>query len=426
MGNNIFIFGIGGIGISALARMFLLEGKKVTGSDLAESLVTKELEKAGVKVIIGQDISYVPKDTDLIIYTVALTELAPELFAELGKLNTPVYSYPEMLGIISKEKYTIAIAGTHGKTTTTAMVGKVLIDAKFDPTIIVGSLLKDFNSNFVAGNSKYLVVEADEYRRSFINLNPSILVITNIDEDHLDYYKDIEDIKKAFIQLVRKIPKEGVLICNSHAPNMADIVKNARCNIADFSLLDVSVKLLVPGEHNIKNAKAALAVGKILNIGLSEILSSLKTFSGTWRRFELKGKTPAGALVYDDYAHNPQKVRAALLGAKEAYPDKKIIAVFQPHLYSRTKFLLKEFAESFNDVHEVIVLPIYAAREKLDSSISSEILCEEIKKYNKNVQYVSDMNTAYDLVLKNDSPDYLVITMGAGDITELSDKLIKK
>ena len=290
--------------------------------------------------------------------------------------NIKILTYPETLNIISKQKYTIAVSGTHGKTTVTAMVAKVMIDAGLDPTVIVGSLIGD--TNFIMGKSKYLVVEADEYKKSFHNLEPSILVINNLDLDHLDFYKDLANIQDSFLHLAKKIPADGFLVCNTKLPNLKPIINNVNCQIVDYGQLELKEKLLVPGEHNRQNAKTALVVAKALGVDLKKAEISLSQFSGTWRRFEYKGKTNTGALVYDDYAHNPQKVAAALQGAREMFPDKRIVVVFQPHLFSRTKLLLNEFAGAFSDADEIILTPIFPAREAFDPTISSEILAERI------------------------------------------------
>ena len=421
---TVHFIGIGGIGISAIARMMLAEGVRVSGSDVAESKVTEELRKCGAEISIGQGISLVPKGADLIVYSNALLNYDPKFFKALQSLQIPMRSYPEVLGKISAEKFTIAIAGTHGKTTTTAMTGTVLKDCGLDPTIVVGSILAREGTNFVAGKSKYLVVEADEYRRAFLNLSPRILAITNIDADHLDYFKDIGDIISAFGELVAKIPKDGFLVVNSHAPNMAEIVRGARCRIADWSTI-LAPKISLHGAHNVANAKVALAVAKILGVDETGAWKSLSEFRGTWRRFEYKGKTARGALVYDDYAHNPAKVRAALAGAREAHPKDKIRVVFQPHLFSRTKSLLAEFAKSFGDADEVVLLPIYAAREHDDGSVSSEVLAAEIKMSQTQVSVLRTFEEAEKYLTKFSAGD-VIITMGAGDITTLSDKLISK
>ena len=372
---KVHFIGIGGIGISAIARMLLLNGKQVSGSDRDDTKVTQELALAGATIFIGAKKENIPTDCDLIIYTVAIPADNPELM-EAKNRGIIMLTYPQTLNLISKEKYTIAVSGTHGKTTVTAMVAKVMIDAGLDPTVIVGSLIGD--TNFIMGKSKYLVVEADEYKKSFHNLEPSIMVINNLDLDHLDFYKDLADIQDSFLHLAKKLPADGFLICNKKLPNLQPIIKNVRCNVIDYSEFELKEKLLVPGEHNRQNAKTALAVAKALNVDPKKAELSLSQFSGTWRRFEYKGQTKSGALVYDDYAHNPQKVAAALQGAREMFPDKRIVVVFQPHLFSRTKLLLNEFSAAFGDADEILLTPIFPAREAFDPTISSEILAERI------------------------------------------------
>jgi UDP-N-acetylmuramate--alanine ligase len=485
---KIHFIGIGGIGISAIARMLLLEGKNVSGSDRDDTKVTEELRKAGATIFIGTKKEYVPVDCDLIVYTVAIPADNPEL-VEAKERGLRILTYPETLNIISKEKYTIAVSGTHGKTTVTAMVAKVMIDAGLDPTVIVGSLLncpapsesfspfngvpnhsenvlmnrgkeEKFESNFVMGKSKYLVVEADEYKKSFHNLEPSILVINNLDLDHLDFYKDLADIQDSFLHLAKKLPADGFLICNTKLPNLQPVIAGVRCKVIDYSEFEMKEKLLVPGEHNRQNAKTALAVAKVLGVDLKKAELSLAQFSGTWRRFEYKGKTSYGALVYDDYAHNPQKVRAALQGARELYPDKKITVVFQPHLFSRTKLLLNEFAGAFTDADEVILAPIFPARELFDASISSEILAEKIKEHNRPGSQThhpaltkagkGEGNSAFSSLVKEEchsdgevvvlsfpdfdsiisylktslGPNDVLITMGAGEQYKIGDNLL--
>jgi len=433
---NIYFIGIGGIGISAIARMLLLQGKKVSGSDRDDSKVTEELRKAGATIFIGAKKENVPTDCDLVIYTVAIPADNPELM-EVKARGLKLLTYPETLNIISKEKYTIAISGTHGKTTVTAMVAKVMIDAGLDPTVIVGSLIG--TTNFIMGKSKYFVVEADEYKKSFHNLEPSILVINNLDLDHLDFYKDLADIQDSFLHLAKKLPADGFLICNTKLPNLKPIIDKVKCQIIDYSELELKEKLLVPGEHNRQNAKTALGVAQALNIDLEKAEKSLSQFAGTWRRFEYKGKTKSGALIYDDYAHNPQKVKAALQGARELFPDKKIKVVFQPHLFSRTKLLLNEFATAFGDADEVILAPIFPAREVFDPTISSEILAERIRttlksefdpslekagKAEMTVRALPDFEQIETYLKSSLGPNDVLITMGAGEQYRIGEALL--
>ncbi len=421
--SNVYFIGIGGIGMSAIARMFFLEGKNVTGSDLAQSMVTGELEKFGINIFYKQSSENISVDIDMVVYTPAITEKNPELM-RARELGIPTLSYPETLGIISKEKYTIAVSGTHGKTTTTAMIAKVMIDAGLDPTVIVGSFLKDQKSNFIAGKSKYLVVEACEYKRSFLNLHPNILVITNIDEDHLDYYKDINDIQSAFREFALRLSKEDHVVCFPEDKNVGDVVSDLNCIVDKCSLDEFSKNITLAGEHNKKNAQTVLAVSKILGIDLSQALKSINSFAGTWRRFEYKGKTKNGSVVYDDYAHHPTEVRATLSMAREMFPDKKIHVVFQPHLYSRTKAHLDDFAQALSVASSVFVLPIYAAREALDSSISSEMLVEKMNSYNGgNAVFMNSKEDVLTAVSDFGEKDVL-ITMGAGDVGVIAEQVV--
>jgi UDP-N-acetylmuramate--alanine ligase len=419
---NVHFIGIGGIGISAIAKMFLLEGKKVSGSDTSDSEIIAELFKAGAKISIGHDAKNLPKETDFVIYTIAITEENPE-FIEAKKRGLQMITYPQALHEISKDKYTIAISGTHGKTTTTAMIAKIMMDAGLDPTVIVGSLLKDAKSNFVAGKSKYFVVEACEYRKSFLNIEPTIAVITNIDNDHLDFYKDIKDIQNSFGEFANKVPKGGFVVCNPQDKMVKPVIKDLSCKIVDsYEFRNEKLKLKVLGEHNKKNSDMALAVAHLIGVPKNKAKKSLEDFSGTWRRFEYKGETKSGAIVYDDYGHHPTEIKASLKGAREMFPKQKITVVFQPHLFSRTKLLLNDFSKSFNDADKVILAPIYPAREPFDSTISSEILAGKIgKKAESFKDFVSIEKYLIDSLSKND----ILITMGAGDVYKIGEEIIK-
>lgn len=419
--------GIGGIGVSAIARLFIQKGLEVSGSDRDSSIVTDALIKLGAKINIGHKSDNLPDDANILIYTIAIDIENPE-FVKAKNLGIKMLSYPEVLGVVSKEKYTIAVSGTHGKTTTTAMIGKILVDTDKDPTIIVGSLMKGPMSNLVVGESQYFVVEACEYRRSFLNLTPRIVVITNIDNDHLDYYKDLEDIKSAFRELVSKLGENDYLVCNKKDERLQGIVQSAKCTVVDYTenTLAENLELKVFGAHNVENAKAALSVTEILEIDSDKARSSIEEFTGTWRRFEYKGKTGNGAMVYDDYAHHPTEIRATLEGARNFFKDKKIAVVFQPHLYSRTKLLLADFAKSFDHADLVILSDIYAAREVRDDTISSKILSDEINKNceKHRADYVGNLENT-EIYLKEKEKNFdVIITMGAGNISSISDKLI--
>lgn len=424
---KIHFIGIGGIGVSAVARMFLLEGKAVSGSDRNESEVTRELAKLGAKIFVGHATENVADPAgggaspDLIIYTIAIPQDNPEL-VRAKELGIKAITYPQALGLISADKKTVAVAGTHGKTTTTAMLAQIAITAQLEPTVIVGSFLLDHASNFIAGRGDLFIVEACEYQRSFLNLNPQILIITNIEADHLDYYRDLADIQNAFGELAAKIPADGFLICNPNDSNLTPVIKHAECQIIDYLQFPTSnLKLPIPGAHNVLNAQAALAVAQILGISPSISFSALNKFSGTWRRFQFKGKLPDDIVIYDDYAHHPTEIRATLAAAREKFPERRIVAVFQPHLYSRTRQLLADFGGSFKVADQVFLAPIYAAREAPDGVTSSEQLAEAIGS--KATSY-PDL-PAITAALKNTAqPGDLIITIGAGNICEVADALL--
>jgi len=418
---KVHFIGIGGIGISSIARMFLMEGKKVTGSDRAESVITEVLIDAGAEVVIGSNRDVIMEDTDLVIYTIAIPEDDPE-FLRAKELNIPVMTYPEALGAFSKDKYTIAVSGTNGKTTTTGMIAQIMLEGGLDPSVVIGSFLKGYKSNFLAGKSDYLVAESCEYKRSFLNMHPNMLVITNL-EEHLDYYKDLEDIQSAFIEIVKKIPEDGYLICNPKDPHVLPVVEQAFCNIIDYTMEKIFFDLKVPGDHNIENAKAAIAVTHLLDVPRENITESLTRFSGTWRRSDYLGETKKGAIVYDDYAHHPDAIVTTLKGFKERFKDRKIIVAFQPHLYSRTKILFDAFVNSFEYADEIIVLPIYAAREEEDPTITSVMLRDALGEKNPKTMYMGDYYELERHLDKEYGRGDLIITMGAGPINKVAENL---
>ncbi len=429
---HVHFIGMVGIVISAIARMMLGEGKHVTGQDMQEGEIIKELVKLGVDIKIGQAFENIPENTDLIVYTIAIENYDKDLYEKLKNQNKiPVRSYPEMLGIVSEGKYTIAIAGTHGKTTTTGMISQILCDEGKDPTVVIGSLLAN-KSNFIAGSSKYFVVEACEYKMSFLNINPNILVITNIDKDHLDYYKDIEDIKSAFRAMVMKVPSDGFVICNPSDENIADVIKDTNAKIVDYGeYFDSNLKLKIPGVHNKKNAAAAVAAASMCGISKDSAKEYICQFPGTWKRFEYKGQMPNGVLVYDDYAHHPTEITSTLQGFRELYPKSEgwnITVVFQPHLFSRTKLLLDDFAQSFKDADQVMLLPIYYAREVDDGTISSEILEFEINKYTDNAEAFHDFKLLEKNILirlEKMGEKNIIVTMGAGEAFKIGEYILK-
>ena len=414
--------GIGGIGVSALARLMLANGVSVTGSDRTPSLITEKLEAEGAKVFFEHEQKNLPDALDLVVYSPAIADDNPELCTarERGVLT---HSYPGALGKISRGMRTIAISGTHGKTTTTAMIAGVLVDTKRSPTVIVGSLLKGSGSNFVGGTSDLFVVEACEYKRSFLHLSPEILVITNIDNDHLDYYGTIEGVQKAFAEFVAKVPRSGAIVCDPSDPLVKPVLQGVVTRIVDYTKEFLTSPLLVPGEHNKKNAQVALAVARLLDVSEKDAMRSLAMFEGTWRRMEYKGEM-MGVPIYDDYAHHPTEVRATLQGFRAQYPASCIRVVFQPHLYSRTKLLLYDFAKSFSDADEVIVAPIYVAREKPDPAISGEILMKAISEHHNNVRFCGDLPAIKMYLRETMQKGDIMVTMGAGDVYKIGEELV--
>lgn len=452
---NVHFIGIGGIGISAIARMMLHDGKIVTGQDMQNGEIVNELKKLGIDIKIGQSYENIPENVDLIVYTIAIDTYDPKL-ADKIKNNSILHknsdgqetkilvrSYPEMLDVISRDKYTIAVSGTHGKTTTTAMVAQILCGMDKDPTVIVGSLIKNKDgsrTNFIAGDpnrtdgqgNNIFVVEACEYRRSFLNINPKILIITNIDNDHLDYYKNIEDIKNAFHEMAMKVPSDGFVICNPDDENIADVIKDINAKVINWQdYFDKDLKLKIPGVHNKKDAAAATAAADILGISKSDSQKHLEKFPGTWKRFEFRGKLRQGSILYDDYAHHPTEIITTLEGFRELYPKNngwKITVVFQPHLFSRTKLLLNDFAKSFKDADEVLILPIYFAREEDDGSISSDILANEINKISNNSKSFpsfKELEQYMEVGLPYMNDKNIIITMGAGEASKIGDFFLK-
>lgn len=422
---KVHFIGIGGIGISAVARMLALEGKEVSGSDTSFAPVALDLELIGVLVNKSYETSNVNKDTELAVYNLSIEENNPEL-VEAKRLGIPVFTYPEMLGVVSKDKFTIAVSGTHGKTTTTAMIAKILKDNGLDPTVIVGSMLREEKSNFIAGKGPYLVVEACEYRRSFLNINPRLIVITNIDEDHLDYYKDIDDIQNAFQTFVEKLKSEDSVVADVLAFNVQSVVSDVGAKLVDYSCYrDMSFDIGVPGIHNKSNAAAAIAVAHILGIPPRKAAESLKDFKGTWRRFESKGETKEGVIVYDDYAHHPTEIKATLQAARQLYPAHKIVVAFQPHLFSRTKMHLHEFASAFYQADKVLLAPIYAAREKDDGAVSSQILKDMMSEHHQDVQAFNSLLDLESYARESLQKGTILITMGAGNIYEVGEALLK-
>lgn len=418
---TVFMSGIGGIGMSGLAQLLQERGEVVTGSDREESPTTRLLETKGIKVMIGQTRENVPEQADIVVYSAAVHTDNPERM-RATELGIPQVSYFEMLGSVSEQKRTIAVAGTHGKTTTTGMLAKILRDAGVSPSAVVGSIVQDFGSNYLSGESDWFVVEACEYQRHFLNLTPEILVVTNLEFDHTDYYQDLADVQDAFRALMKKVPAHGYIVTDAERPSIAPLLEGLAATIVDYTR-EPAFPLQLPGEFNQMNARAAAAAARLVvpDITPGKLLISLEEFKGTWRRFQYKGKTAQGADVYDDYAHHPTAIKETLQALREKV-EGRIFVAFHPHLYSRTRDLLDGFSRAFADADQVLIAPIYAAREIDDGSVSSELLAERVSAEGVPARALSF--DEIEAVLRSEPEEGdVIITMGAGDIYKVADSI---
>ncbi|MCB9810555.1 MAG: UDP-N-acetylmuramate--L-alanine ligase [Candidatus Nomurabacteria bacterium] len=426
---RVHFIGVGGIGMSALARFFLHEGKVVSGSDRASSAITEALSSEGVEFTPKQSPDNITDDIDLVVYTEGVNEKTEgygELMAAREK-EIETINYFTALGLVVNPYYLIAVAGTHGKTTTTAMLADVLEEASFDPSVVVGSLRTKTRSNYRAGKSKYFVVEACEYKRDFLRLEPDILVITNIELDHVDYYQDLADVQNAFRTLAKKVPADGFIIADVSNPNVKPVLEGVEATVIDYrTFVDLGISLHQPGLHNRLNAAAASATASTLEIEKAVSDKALENFAGTWRRFEYKGEVN-GIKVYDDYAHHPTEIAAAIGGSKELYPDKSLMVVFQSHTYTRTSELFDDFVTALAKADRVILLPIYAAREENVSGVSSGKLAEAIMEIGGQAKVVVNPEEGVELAKKITPENGVIITMGAGDMTsKVAEGLVNK
>jgi len=421
---KIHFIGIGGIGMSALARHFLSEKKVVSGSDRTLTPITKTLASEGVQIFAEQSAENISADTELVVYTEAMKEEHPEMKAARAR-KVPMVNYFEALGLAMNPYYLIAIAGTHGKTTVTAMLTDIFESVDKDPTAVIGSLRAKTQSNYRAGKSKYAIVEACEYKRDFLHLKPDILIITNLEYEHVDYYKSLEDVQDAFKTLVSQVNDGGVVITDTYNINIKPVIEGAKAKVVNYhDFLELDLPLKQPGMHNRLNAAAATAAAAQEGISVADADQALGDFTGTWRRFEYKGEVN-GAPVYDDYAHHPTEIRAAIDGVKELYPDKNIILAFQPHTYSRTAALFGEFAKSVGQANEILILPVFAAREENETGVSSRELAVKTLETNTNARYVDSLAAAETAIRKSADSESVVMIVGAGDVTLLADTLIK-
>jgi len=409
--------------MSGLAQLLAERGDRVTGSDREESPTTELLTRKGVMVSIGQKSDNVPADAELLVYSAAVHADNPERM-RANELGIPQLTYFDMLGEVAKGKRVVAISGTNGKTTTTGMLGRILKDAGVAPTVVVGSIVKDFESNYLSGTSDLFVVEACEYERHFLSLSPDVLVVTNIEFDHTDYYKDLADVQSAFRSLMEKVPATGFIVTDTESSTIAPLLSGLSATIIDYKK-EPTYKLRLPGEFNIENAKAAASAARIVDTSLSQevIESALTDFHGSWRRFEYKGKTLRGADVYDDYGHHPTAIRGTLAALREK-SEGKVFVAFHPHLFSRTRDLFDDFGTAFSDADEVLIAPIYPAREVDDGTVSSELLAERLRTNGVSATALS-FTEIQERLLSIPGEGDVIMTMGAGDIYKVGNAIIQ-
>jgi len=451
---HVHCIGIGGIGLSAIAEILLHKGIKVSGSDTKESDITDRLIEKGAVVYLNHREKNI-NDADLVIYSAAVPPNNSELRAAHAK-GIQVVTRAEVLGdLMQDSKNSIAVAGAHGKTTTTSMISLMLRNAGKEPTILVGGNLTEIGGNVMVGDSDCFITEACEYMDSFLELHPKYAVILNIDSDHLDYFKDIDHIVRSFEAFANLVPEDGAVFAYDANPFVSSILKDLKRNCVTFGFHEkcnfradnivfdregfpafsiakdgehlCNIKLHVPGEHNIANALAAVACATTMGIDLEVIVSTLQNFSGTQRRFEIQGTTTRGVRIVDDYAHHPAEIAATIKAARNV-PHEKMWVLFQPHTYTRTLALHDDFAEALDEADKVVLAEIYAAREKNTHNVSSRSILAKMKEKNpgKEAWYIKTSDEIADFVLTYAEPGDLVITMGAGDIYEAGEAILEK
>jgi UDP-N-acetylmuramate--alanine ligase len=448
--NRIHFVGIGGIGMSGIAEVLLNLGYTISGSDLSQSDLTQRLASLGARIYTGHHASNLG-DTDVVVTSTAVKTDNPEVL-EAHRRNIPVIPRAEMLAELLKMKFSIAVSGSHGKTTTTSMVATVLASGGLDPTMVIGGKLASIGSNAKLGDGEVIVAEADESDGSFLKLSPSLAVITNIDREHLDHYRDIEDIKDAFLQFANIVPFYGSTIICLDDENAKAILPNIKRKTvtyglhmpADYRASEISfsgpsssftlqykekafgnVTLHVPGLFNVYNSLAAIAVARELDMDFPIIFEGLKTFTGVQRRLEVKGKVN-GITIVDDYGHHPTEISETLKAAKQVWKE-KIIVVFQPHRYTRTKALFNEFLTAFPNADELIVTDIYAASEAPINGVNAESLCEGIRnRGHNNVIYMPTFDDIVDYLLSIAKSSDVIITQGAGNVWKIGEEFLKR
>jgi len=446
---KIHFVGIGGIGMSGIAELMLNLGYKVTGSDLHETEVTEHLKNLGAAVYKGHSVKNI-SDTDMLVYSSAVKMDNPEIIAANEK-NILVIRRAEMLGEIMRMKYSVAVAGTHGKTTTTSIIGLVLTEGGLDPTLIIGGKLISLKSNVKLGDGNFLVAEADEFDRTFLKLVPTFAVITTIESEHLDCYKNLDEIKDAFVEFANKVPFFGTVTLCIDESGVQDILGRIKRRISTYGISEnadlraESIKfknnisnfnavyknklignftINAPGIHNVKNDLAAISIGFELGIPVEKIKNALIKFSGIHRRFEIKGNIN-NILIVDDYAHHPTEIEVTLKAAKEGW-KRRIITIFQPHLYTRTRDFYKIFGQSFFYSDILIITDIYPAREKPINGVSGKLISDRaVECGHKNVIFLPSESEIIDYIKKNARQEDIIITMGAGNIWQTGEKIIE-
>lgn len=451
---HVYFIGIGGISMSGLAELLLSKGFKVSGSDSKQSELTDSLSEKGAVIFYDQSVSHISDDVDFVVYTAAIRPGNPELDDATNR-QLPLLTRAELLGQVMKAyPVPIAISGTHGKTTTTSMVSEILLNAGVDPTISIGGILPSIGGNFRVGNGNHFVTEACEYTNSFLSFFPKISIILNIDADHLDFFKDLDDIRNSFHEFAKLLPADGLLIINGDIPDVSSFVKDLDCQVitvgtgtdndyyaagitydekacATFTAISKMIPdtganlytLDVPGTHNVYNALAAIALADYLGIHHTVTAEALSNFTNSHRRFEYKGVRD-GIIIYDDYAHHPTEINATIQTALNV-PHNELWIIFQPHTYTRTKALMHDFAKVLSQADHIILPDIYAAREKDNLGISSETLMNHIREYGTDCIYIPSFEEIEKFVLKNCTKNDLLITMGAGDVVNIGESLLE-
>ncbi len=451
--NNFYCIGIKGAGMTALSEVLIKKGKYVSGSDIPERFFTDEvLQKSGIKVFINFNKKNIPEDTDVVIYSTAYTKANPEI-KEAEKRGIPTISYPEALGeLIHLFKKSVAISGTHGKTTVTALAGWMIERSGKDPTVIIGARSNNWRSNARVGSSDLIIFEADEYQDKFQSYNPHVTLVNNIEFDHPDYFKDIHIYKAAFSNFIKKTPKDGFTVANYDDIITRNVVQHAGVptiwfgedSLADWQLISRTIlaeggqiikvarngvifgefKMKLLGKHNAMNALGAMALAYKLGVNKDDLTDALASFQGTVRRLEVIGWV-RDILIIDDYAHHPSEVKATLKSLKEAYPEKRIYTVFQPHTYSRTEEFKNEFIETLTLSDKVMLIDIFGSAREKKGNITSKDLAEEIRKYNKEVKTAKDTDTAISIIKDELVPGDLLLTMGAGETWKVAEAIHK-